>query len=68
MILTCGARRTPETDTRLDLIKNNVDVFKRAVPEIVKNCPKAILLVVTNPGKKKKNSKLFKLIYLIIPI
>jgi L-lactate dehydrogenase len=49
VILTCGARRTPETDTRLDLIKNNVDVFKRVVPEIVKNCPKAILLVVTNP-------------------
>jgi L-lactate dehydrogenase len=49
VIITAGAAQRPG-ETRPDLLKRNVDIFKNIVGEIVKYCDKdTILLVVTNP-------------------
>src|SRR6478672_173765 len=48
VIITAGAKQKPG-ESRLDLVQRNVELFKDLIPEIVKFCPKAILLVVTNP-------------------
>jgi len=48
IIITAGAKQK-SGETRLDLVQRNVELFKSLIPEIIKSCPKAILLVVTNP-------------------
>ena len=48
IIITAGAGQKPG-ETRLDLVKKNVGIFKSIVPEIVKYNQNAILLVVANP-------------------
>ncbi|MDK2934264.1 MAG: L-lactate dehydrogenase [Clostridiales bacterium] len=48
VIITAGANQKPG-ETRIDLVKKNTEIFKSIVPEIIKYCPDAILLVVTNP-------------------
>lgn len=48
VIITAGAKQRPG-ETRLDLVQRNVELFKSLIPEIVRCCPKAILLIVTNP-------------------
>ena len=48
VILTAGANQKPG-ETRMDLTRKNVAVFKSIVPKVVKYAPNAILLVVTNP-------------------
>lgn len=48
VVITAGKRQS-QGQTRLDLIKDNVAIFKDMVPKIVKYAPKAIILVVTNP-------------------
>lgn len=48
VILTAGAGQHPG-ETRLDLSQRNTDIFKQIVPAVVKSCPGAILLVVSNP-------------------
>lgn len=47
-IITAGAKQKP-AENRLNLVQRNVEIFKNLIPEIVKYCPKAIILVVTNP-------------------
>ncbi len=48
VVITAGASQKPG-QTRLDLVKTNVAIFKKIVPQIVKHAPDAVLLVVTNP-------------------
>jgi len=48
VVITAGKKQKPG-QTRLDLAKDNVALFKNMIPEIVKYAPEAILLVVTNP-------------------
>jgi L-lactate dehydrogenase len=48
IVITAGKRQLPG-QTRMDLAKANVDVYRQMIPLIVKNAPDAILLVVTNP-------------------
>jgi L-lactate dehydrogenase len=48
VIITAGAKQKPE-ETRLDLVERNVEVFKDLIPQVIKCCPRAILLIVTNP-------------------
>lgn len=48
VILTAGANQNPG-ETRLDLSHRNTDIFKKIVPAVVKACPEAVLLVVSNP-------------------
>lgn len=48
VIITAGAKQK-QGESRLNLVQSNVEIFKTLIPEIVKYCPKAIILVVTNP-------------------
>lgn len=48
IIITAGANQKPG-ETRLDLVKKNVAIFKTIIPEIANRDCKGILLVVSNP-------------------
>lgn len=48
VIIAAGAAQK-KGETRLDLLKRNVDIFRQIVPEILDNAPEAVIIVVTNP-------------------
>jgi len=48
VVITAGRKNRPG-ETRLDLAKDNVELYRKIIPEIVKYASPAILLVVTNP-------------------
>lgn len=48
IIVTAGAGQKPG-ETRLDLVKKNVGIFKSVIPEITKYNKDGILLIVANP-------------------
>jgi len=48
VIITAGASQKPG-ETRLNLLQRNVEIFKHLVGDLVKYCPRAIVLVVSNP-------------------
>ena len=48
IIVTAGANQKPG-ETRLDLVKKNISIFKSIIPEIKKRNFKGILLIVANP-------------------
>ena len=48
IVVTAGANQKPG-ETRLDLVKKNVAVFKSIMPEIAKRNCKGVMLVVANP-------------------
>ncbi len=48
IIITAGANQKPG-ETRIDLVKKNISIFKSIIPEIKKRKFKGILLIVTNP-------------------
>jgi len=48
VVITAGAKQKPG-QSRVDLVKENVTLFKAIIPSITKYAADAILLVVTNP-------------------
>lgn len=48
IVITAGANQKPN-ETRLDLVKKNVAIFKSIIPEIKKRNCEGILLIVANP-------------------
>ncbi|MCX7927209.1 MAG: L-lactate dehydrogenase [Candidatus Omnitrophica bacterium] len=48
VVITAGKKQLPG-QTRLDLAKENADLFKKIIPEVIKYAPEAIIVVVTNP-------------------
>ena len=48
VVITAGANQKPN-ETRLDLVKKNVAIFKSIIPEIKKRNCVGILLIVANP-------------------
>lgn len=48
IVVTAGAAQKPG-ETRLDLVKKNVSIFKGIIPEIAKQDFQGILLIVSNP-------------------
>lgn len=48
VIITAGAKQKPG-ESRLELVQRNLEIFKGLIPQVVKYCSKAILLIVTNP-------------------
>ena len=48
VIVTAGSNQK-EGETRLDLIKKNVEIFKVMIPQITRYSPNAVLLIVSNP-------------------
>lgn len=48
VVLAAGTSQRPG-ETRLDLLRRNVEIFHQIVPAVVQVAPRAILLVATNP-------------------
>ncbi|MDH5175018.1 MAG: L-lactate dehydrogenase [Elusimicrobiota bacterium] len=48
VVITAGKKHKPG-QTRLDMAKDNAELYKKIIPEIVSHAPSAILLVVSNP-------------------
>ncbi len=48
IIITAGANQKPN-ETRLDLVKRNIEIFKNIIPNINFNEFKGVLLIVSNP-------------------
>jgi len=48
IVVTAGARQK-EGQSRLDLINENKKIFDKIIPELAKNSPEAILLIISNP-------------------
>ena len=48
VIITAGANQKPG-ETRLDLVKKNISIFKSIIPEIKKRNFNGVLLIVANP-------------------
>ncbi len=48
VVITAG-KKNRLGETRLDLAKDNVELYRKIIPEIVKHAPSAILLIVSNP-------------------
>ena len=48
VIITAGAAQKPG-ETRLNLLERNIAIYQNILQDVVKYCPNAILLIVTNP-------------------
>jgi L-lactate dehydrogenase len=48
VVIAGGVAQKPG-ETRLQLLQRNADVFRQIVPSVLRNAPKAVLLVVSNP-------------------
>jgi L-lactate dehydrogenase len=48
VIVTAGAAQKPG-QTRLDVLDQNVPIFKDIIPKILTNAPEAVLVITTNP-------------------
>jgi len=48
IVITAGAGQKPG-ETRLDLVRRNIEIFRGIIPEIAKRDPGGILLIVANP-------------------
>ena len=48
VVITAG-KKQKQGQTRIDLLKDNVELFKTIIPEVVKYAPDAIILVASNP-------------------
>lgn len=48
IVVTAGANQKPG-ETRLDLVKKNIEIFRSIIPEIAKYNKDGILLIVANP-------------------
>lgn len=49
VIITSGIARKPG-QSRLELIKTNIEIQKSIIPEITKHAPKAVYIIVSNPA------------------
>jgi L-lactate dehydrogenase len=48
VVITAGAAQKPG-ETRLDLVKKNVEIFRGIIPQVAQAAPGSILFVVANP-------------------
>ncbi|HHY82457.1 MAG TPA: L-lactate dehydrogenase [Clostridiales bacterium] len=48
VIITAGVGQKPG-ETRIDLLKRNIDVFRQIIPKVVERNRDCVLLIVTNP-------------------
>lgn len=48
VVITAGAKQKPG-QTRIDLLKQNVEIFKNIIPSIIRYAKDSIMLVVSNP-------------------
>lgn len=49
LVVVTAGKKQKQGQTRIDLLKDNVNLFKSIIPEIMKYAPNAILLIASNP-------------------
>ena len=49
VVVIAGGVAQKSGETRLHLLQRNAEVFRQIVPSVLRNAPKAVLLVVSNP-------------------
>jgi L-lactate dehydrogenase len=49
LVLLCAGVGQKPGETRLQLLQRNAEVFREAVPAVLRNAPEAVLVVATNP-------------------
>ena len=49
IVVVCAGLAQKPGETRLQLVQKNAELFSRIIPEIAKNAPGCIMLIVTNP-------------------
>ncbi|MGF1551097.1 MAG: L-lactate dehydrogenase [Paracoccaceae bacterium] len=49
VMIAAGVAQKDPSETRLDLLKRNAQVFEAVVPEVLRHAPDAVLLIATNP-------------------
>lgn len=49
LVVVTAGKKQKQGQTRIDLLKDNVNLFKSIIPEIIKYAPNAILLIASNP-------------------
>ena len=49
LVVVTAGKKQKQGQTRIDLLKDNVNLFKSIIPEIMKYAPDAILLIASNP-------------------
>ncbi|MDZ7659408.1 MAG: hypothetical protein U5J89_09020 [Fodinibius sp.] len=49
IVISAGISQGSSSDSRLDLLNKNVEVFREIIAEIDKHAPEAILVIATNP-------------------
>jgi len=48
VVITAGKKQKPD-QTRIDLVKDNVQLYRMIIPKIVKYAPAAVYMIVSNP-------------------
>jgi L-lactate dehydrogenase len=48
VVVTAGVL-ADKNGTRMDVLKNNIQIFKEIIPEAARNSPEAVIIIVTNP-------------------
>ncbi len=49
LVVVTAGKKQKQGQTRIDLLKDNIALFKTIIPEIMKYAPDAILLIASNP-------------------
>jgi L-lactate dehydrogenase len=49
LVVVTAGKKQAQDQTRLALVKDNVEIFKNIIPQVMKYAPRAILLIVSNP-------------------
>jgi len=49
LVVVTAGKKQKQGQTRIDLLKDNVNLFRSIIPEIIKYAPNAILLIASNP-------------------
>ncbi len=48
VVVTAGVL-ADKNGTRMDVLKNNINIFKEIIPKVAKYSPEAVIIIVTNP-------------------
>jgi len=48
VVITAGKKQSP-CQTRLDLAKDNIQIYKKIIPEVIKYAQESIIMIVANP-------------------
>jgi len=48
VVITAGTL-ADKNGTRMDVLKNNIGIFREILPKVVRYCPEAVIIIVTNP-------------------